>query len=197
MGLIAVSRTGVAIFNPLTSSYKNAVEGSDAETFDNCDGHADPNGRYHYHKYPSCLANGSVDEFIGVAMDGYPIYGPNATWKSAGKVVTADLDRCHGKVVNGAYRYYVTEDWPYFLACFRGKVMDSSIRTSYNCESTSGRCSDILFSFHAEFVSSKIHLGSDVLSLSLWEKRLLFSSKVDHRMDDNLLANPLSNLYAG
>ena len=146
MGLIAVSRTGVAMFNPLTSSNNNAVEGSDAETFDNCDGHADPHGRYHYHKYPSsCMADGSVDEFIGVAMDGYPIYGPNATWKSAGKVVTADLDRCHGKIVNGAYRYYVTEDWPYFLACFRGKVMDSSIKTSYNCESTSGRCSDILF----------------------------------------------------
>ncbi|KAK3091347.1 hypothetical protein FSP39_019169 [Pinctada imbricata] len=141
MGMIGIARTGVAIFNPLTSSYLNAVEGSDAETFDTCDGHADNRGTYHYHKHPSsCLDGGNVDEFIGVAMDGYPIYSPKASWKSSGSVAvtTADLDQCHGKEVNGEYRYYMTADWPYVLGCFKGSVIHPTIRTEYNCGSTSG-----------------------------------------------------------
>ena len=31
-----------------------------------------------------------------------------------------DLDECNGMTVNGVYGYYVTEDYPYILACFKG-----------------------------------------------------------------------------
>ena len=32
-------------------------------------------GTYHYHQNPNCLSGTEVDEFIGVARDGFPIYG--------------------------------------------------------------------------------------------------------------------------
>lgn len=31
-----------------------------------------------------------------------------------------DLDECNGRMVNGAYGYYVTEDFPYAMRCFTG-----------------------------------------------------------------------------
>ncbi len=53
--------------------------------FDCCDAHPDVNSRYHYHKLPTGL-NGcdnpifdyydqTQPQFIGVAFDGFPIYG--------------------------------------------------------------------------------------------------------------------------
>ena len=30
---------------------------------------------YHYHQTPICVYSEGNDEFIGVALDGYPIYG--------------------------------------------------------------------------------------------------------------------------
>ncbi|XP_033726467.1 uncharacterized protein LOC117316086 [Pecten maximus] len=137
MGKIGLTRTGVSLYNPLARDSKNAVEGPYAETFDNCDGHANKHGDYHYHKLPSsCLWRNEVDYLIGVAMDGYPIYGPNttgfATW-----LTTSDLDNCHGKTVGGNYRYIATEDFPYLLGCFHGNVIDTEIRTSAVCGANS------------------------------------------------------------
>ena len=154
MGIIGIARTGVAIYNPLNSDQENAVSGSGAETFDSCDGHADNRGRYHYHKIPdSCLYRGDVDEFIGVAMDGYPIYGPKVSYQTA--VLTShDLDNCHGTNRSGQYRYHVTNEFPYFLGCFKGTITTTGqIGTvTYNCNGTSGR--DLL---HSTF-SYKIEL---------------------------------------
>lgn len=36
-----------------------------------------------------------------------------------------DLDRCNGMLVNGSYRYYVTSEFPYGPACFRGTPDES------------------------------------------------------------------------
>jgi len=80
MGKIGLTKTGVSIFNPLAIGNENAVEGSNKETFDSCDGHPTETGEYHYHKLPdSCLWTNQADEIIGVAADGFPIYGPNVT----------------------------------------------------------------------------------------------------------------------
>lgn len=55
-GPIAMAVNGVAIFNPWNAFDENAVEGDTAEIFDQCDGHPDMRGTYHYHKMPaSCL----------------------------------------------------------------------------------------------------------------------------------------------
>ncbi|KAH3821421.1 hypothetical protein DPMN_123185 [Dreissena polymorpha] len=50
MGPIGLSVSGASFYNPYTGQGNNAVEGSCAETFDNCSGHPSPDGAYHYHK---------------------------------------------------------------------------------------------------------------------------------------------------
>eukprot|EP00105_Crassostrea_gigas_P031229 XP_011453859.1 PREDICTED: uncharacterized protein LOC105346835 [Crassostrea gigas] len=134
LGMIGITRTGVAIYNPLAGDLSNAVEGASPEVFDKCDGHASPDGAYHYHKIPeSCMYKGDVEEFIGVALDGFPIYGPRVS--ESQNVTESELDKCHGKVVNGSYRYYVTDKFPYYLGCFKGRVVNPNTMTQYNCSS--------------------------------------------------------------
>ena len=46
---------------------------------DECNGFADRNGVYRYQIYPTCLSNcefGRPSGLVGVALDGFPIYGP-------------------------------------------------------------------------------------------------------------------------
>ncbi|XP_071169974.1 uncharacterized protein [Mytilus edulis] len=134
-GKIGLTRTGVAIYNPLAGGSVNAVQGDSAETFDSCDGHTSPDGSYHYHKIPdSCLYNNTADELIGVAFDGFPIYGPNVSDISDRWITSADLDKCHGREVNGQYRYHVTEQWPYFLGCYHGTVYADVVTVTYDCD---------------------------------------------------------------
>ena len=38
---------------------------------------------------------------------------------------SGDLDECNGMMVGGVYGYYVTEAFPYMMACFRGTVDES------------------------------------------------------------------------
>ncbi|KAK3094850.1 hypothetical protein FSP39_007021 [Pinctada imbricata] len=138
LGAIGITRTGVAIYNPLTGGLDNAVEGATQEQFDSCDGHASPGGAYHYHKLPdSCLYRGEVDEFIGVAVDGFPIYGPRIS--ETDEISEDELDICHGKYVNGAYRYYVTKIFPYFMGCFKGVVINERTVTQYDCSANTSR----------------------------------------------------------
>lgn len=147
MGSIAISINGVPLFNPLTIEGHNAVEGANKEIFDSCYGHPTNRGTYHYHQLPICLYNGTADEFIGVAFDGFPIYGPNAT--DLGREVTnSDLDECHGRnsTLNGvqAYRYYITRQYPYILGCFKGDVPRQSgvqmIDSTIVCSPTATAC---------------------------------------------------------
>lgn len=138
--MIGITRTGVAIYNPLTRDNFNAVEGQDREIFDTCGGHPNLHGAYHYHKIPdSCLYKGEIDEFIGVALDGFPIYGPRASDVDH-LITSADLDKCHGREVNGAYRYHATTTWPYFLGCYKGVVKGRNIQNSCDTSGDSGIC---------------------------------------------------------
>lgn len=120
LGLIGLAISGAAFFNPYTDFGWNAVEGECSEDLDSCWGHPTPDGTYHYHSIPECLYTGDLrDKLLGVALDGYPIYGPmdNTTkiWTSA------DLDQCHGHDYNGRYIYRATFDFPYIISCFHGK----------------------------------------------------------------------------
>ncbi|XP_061182288.1 uncharacterized protein LOC133190614 [Saccostrea echinata] len=143
-GTIAITKTGVAIYNPLTSADLNAVEGDDAEKFDRCNGHSDSNGVYHYHQSPESYNCGDTytaeyDQFIGVALDGFPIYGPRASDKGTEPLTSDDLDICHGRMVDGKYRYHLTSDFPYVLGCFWGAgARDNSQRVSYTCDKSVG-----------------------------------------------------------
>ncbi|XP_071827083.1 uncharacterized protein [Apostichopus japonicus] len=122
-GPIAMAVNGVMLFNPWNAFDENAVEGDTAEVFDECDGHPDQRGTYHYHKMPaSCLfedVGGEPSPLIGVAFDGFAIYGPND--ENGNRLTSADLDECHGRTnSDGVYQYHTTTDFPYILGCYKG-----------------------------------------------------------------------------
>ncbi|XP_071495859.1 uncharacterized protein [Diadema antillarum] len=126
MGTIALTLNGVPLFNPYTAIGTDAVEN---EIFDDCDGHPTPeHGAYHYHSRPKCvftLEEGVPSGIVGVALDGYPIYGNND--ENGNELMTADLDACHGRTVDGSYRYHITADFPYILGCFHGVVDERNL----------------------------------------------------------------------
>lgn len=119
-GPIGMAINGIPLYNPWTSGSENAVEGDTQEIFDLCDGHPDQRGQYHYHKMPaSCLLN-DLAQMIGVAFDGFAIYGP--VDENGKTLFSDDLDECHGRVnSNDVYQYHTTTDFPYILGCFKGK----------------------------------------------------------------------------
>ena len=110
--------------------------------FDNCGGHGDTYGHYHYHAPPLCLLktmglpvpkNSSWWKFegekawpksgpevqVGWALDGAPIMGP---FKAGVRTEKKLLDECHGAVdeTTGEYRYYLVPEAPYVPPCLRG-----------------------------------------------------------------------------
>ncbi|XP_052760270.1 uncharacterized protein LOC128203056 [Mya arenaria] len=122
LGAIGLSLSGAAFYNPYTGQGNNAVEGDCAETFDDCSGHPSANGAYHYHKLPACIYTGDDlrNKFLGVAFDGYPIYGPMDG--NGHNLATSDLDECHGHIdSDGRYKYRATTDFPYLLGCYHGE----------------------------------------------------------------------------
>ena len=62
---------------------------------------------------------------VGVAFDGFPIYGP--VDKSGKTLTSADLDECHGRLdSDGNYQYHTTADFPYILGCYKGTPSKSA-----------------------------------------------------------------------
>ncbi len=127
MGPIGVAINGVPFYNPYNAEGQDAVKN---EVFDDCCGHPDPMGRYHYHIYPKCIHTSFKDEadkhspLIGYAFDGFAIYGPNA---EGGKAPT-DLDDCNGHTDDTrGYHYHVSRKFPYILGGYRGVVEMSNL----------------------------------------------------------------------
>ena len=126
MGPIGVAINGIPFYNPYNAEGQDAYKN---EVFDECCGHPDPMGRYHYHIYPKCIHTsfkdepGKHSELIGYAFDGYAIYGPQG---EDGKPPT-DLDECNGHTdaIRG-YHYHVTNKFPYILGGYHGVVERSN-----------------------------------------------------------------------
>ena len=125
MGPIGVAINGIPFYNPYNREGRDAVMGPFAEVFDSCCGHPDPMGRYHYHKYPVCVKSpfrdpvGEHSPLIGLAFDGYAVYGPN---DKDGKPAQG-LDECNGHSDDTrGYHYHVTKAFPYILGAYRGVV---------------------------------------------------------------------------
>jgi hypothetical protein len=143
LGTIGVMISGASLFNPYEGdgvtvamannfTVKNA-SGQDVAFLDACSGHPSPMGMYHYHALPPCVtatvdAAGGPSHIIGVAFDGYPIYGDrDIDGKQLG---AADLDRCGGvtsptpEFPNGIYHYVLlkTNDATSSIRCFSGEV---------------------------------------------------------------------------
>jgi YHYH protein len=129
LGMIGFALSGVAIFNAFD------LQGRDAPAYeiqDQCNGHPERTGQYHYHDWSPCLAKDAqgkayaFDEPVGWMLDGFPILGP---FDANGKPFTnAELDECHGTTggvrINGQvtqmYHYRFTLEYPYTVGCFRG-----------------------------------------------------------------------------
>lgn len=149
LGTIGIMISGAALFNPyegdastvaLASNFtvKDSA-GNDVAFLDSCNGHPTPSGVYHYHGLPSCVT-AQVDtasgpsHIIGVAFDGFPIYGDRAI--DGTPVTAAQLDACNGitsatpEFPSGMYHYVLlpTADSTSSIKCFSGTV-DSSLTT--------------------------------------------------------------------
>ena len=131
---------------------KNSQEGM-TWLFDNCGGHGDTYGHYHYHAPPLCLMKSlglpvpkkgtwwkdagihawpaeGPEVQIAWALDGAPIMGP---YKDGSRTEKKQLDECHGAVdASGVYRYYLVPEAPYMPPCLKGAVLGniSNFRTS-------------------------------------------------------------------
>jgi hypothetical protein len=142
LGAIGVMISGAVLFNPYEGDGKTVAKlsnftvknakGQDVAFLDDCNGHPTPMGTYHYHALPPCVTS-QVDtsdgpsHLIGVAFDGYPIYGDRAL--DGSKITIGQLDGCNGitsatpEFPNGIYHYVLldTKDASSSIRCFTGK----------------------------------------------------------------------------
>lgn len=122
-GEVGVMLTGVALYNGFDAGGRDAGAW---EVQDGCDGHPQDKGAYHYHTLSRCIADATVDNVLGYALDGFPITGPKVSDHNI--LTTDDLDECHGitgeVLIDGkkvkTYHYVMTQDFPYSVSCFRG-----------------------------------------------------------------------------
>ena len=143
LGVIGVMISGAALFNPFEVDNNTVAKksnfaikdsnGNDVFFLDDCNGHPTPMGQYHYHALPKCVTQ-TVDivngpsHIIGIAFDGYPIYG---NMDIDGKqIIASQLDSCNGitsktpEFPNGIYHYVLldTNDASSSIQCFTGEV---------------------------------------------------------------------------
>ncbi len=131
-GIIGVALTGVPFYNGFDEGGRDAVA---HEIQDDCSGHPQQQGQYHYHSVSACVATkpdaAGHPALIGYALDGFGIYAANT---GSTTLKTADLDECHGIVsevvwdgaVVNMYHYVATADFPYTMGCFRGTPTQSN-----------------------------------------------------------------------
>jgi len=143
LGTIGVMISGAALFNPYEGDGVTVATASNFTVpnargaaiafLDSCNGHPTPMGMYHYHALPPCITAtvdvaGGPSHLIGIAFDGYPIYGDR---DSNGRQLTAaNLDQCSGitsptpEYPDGIYHYVLlpTANATSSIRCFSGVV---------------------------------------------------------------------------
>jgi YHYH protein len=142
LGPIGIMISGAALFNPYEGDNKSVAtfdnfsiknsKGEDVPFLDLCNGHPTPMGQYHYHALPPCITQvvDKVDgpsHIIGVAFDGFPIYGDRAM--DGSKLTASQLDSCNGitsptpEFPKGFYHYVLldTKDSTSSIRCLSGK----------------------------------------------------------------------------
>ena len=124
-GEVGYAKNGIPIFDGFDAGGRDAVAW---EIQDDCHGHPQMSGVYHYHDLSSCIADAgsSHSALIGYSRDGFGIYGYRG--ENGKELTDADLDECHGhthtitwdgkEVV--MYHYHATREFPYTVGCFRG-----------------------------------------------------------------------------
>ncbi len=153
LGSIGFMISGSPLYNPYEGDgttvamannfYLTSDDGSKAPFVDDCSGHPTPGmngggGAYHYHGLPNCVvaetdSGTGPSHIIGIAFDGFPIYGSRDI--KGRKVPVGKLDKCNGitsptpEFPKGIYHYVLpgTDDATSSIRCFRGKVNSSLI----------------------------------------------------------------------
>jgi YHYH protein len=127
MGPIGIALNGVVFFNPFDAGSQDA-----SSLMDSCCGHPNPDGLYHYHKYPICMNSPWSDQgathspLIGFAFDGFPIYGPYESANLMAKDLVGDKTlndfNIHYDSDRG-WHYHVTPGkFPYIIGGYWGTV---------------------------------------------------------------------------
>jgi hypothetical protein len=142
LGAIGVMISGAVLFNPYEVDSKTVAmrdnftlknsQGQSIGFLDSCNGHPTPMGHYHYHALPPCITRvvdkaDGASHLIGVAFDGFPIYGDRAM--NGSKIDATQLDTCNGitsatpEFPKGIYHYVLlnTKDSTSSIRCFSGK----------------------------------------------------------------------------
>ncbi|MBX3036892.1 MAG: YHYH protein [Anaerolineales bacterium] len=131
-GEVGIMLSGVVLFNAFDALGRDAQV---HEVQDECDGHPQQAGVYHYHALSDCLADTQTGHsaLMGYAFDGFGIYGYYD--EDGTEITNADLDECHGHVGviewDGQsvemYHYHATREFPYTVGCFKGTPSVRSI----------------------------------------------------------------------
>ncbi len=115
LGPIGISINGVPFYNQYAGP--NQPLTNEVDSFDQFLGHPQNTGQYHYHVEPTSLTkNKGSDAFLGLLLDGFPVYGPVENGKT---ITNSDLDAYHGhtsktaEFPNGIYHYHITSTDPY------------------------------------------------------------------------------------
>ena len=154
MGTIGTMISGAALFNAYDGTGNPAMQQNVSYTFtdsagktqtaaflDACNGHATPapGNTYHYHGVSSCVtaqvdSAGGPSHLIGVALDGFPIYGGR---DMDGMIIaTAQLDACNGltsatpEFPGGVYHYVLPEGvtgGKSSMGCYTGAVSAQTV----------------------------------------------------------------------
>jgi hypothetical protein len=155
MGAIGYMISGVDMFNAYEATGTPALSDNVSYTFadssgaqvtayflDQCNGHTTPlNAGYtfHYHGNPDCVTS-QVDtasgpsHIIGIALDGYPIYGGRDI--NGDVIPVSDLDTCNGitsatpEFPNGAYHYVLpigVTGAQSSIGCYSGTVTEEQM----------------------------------------------------------------------
>lgn len=124
-GEVGIMLSGSLFFNAFDAEGRDAVA---HEVQDECDGHPQLSGFYHYHSLSDCIEDKSNGHsaLVGYAFDGYGIYGYYG--EDGAEVTNEDLDVCHGHThvvewdgqMVEMYHYHATHEFPYTVSCFHG-----------------------------------------------------------------------------
>lgn len=148
LGSIGMMISGAVLYNPyegdgntvaMSNNFTITQGGITASFVDHCSGHPTPQGTYHYHANSSCVTRqvdetGKESHMIGLALDGFPIYG--AYDITGAEVKSTSLDECNGiysptpEFPDGIYHYVLpnTTDETSSIRCFHGVVDTSQIQ---------------------------------------------------------------------
>ncbi|MCB1305999.1 MAG: YHYH protein [Leptospiraceae bacterium] len=141
---IGLTVNGLAIFN--NAAAPGDTLATEAGTFDKYNGHPQESSVYHHHANPLNITSTSGDSnLVGIALDGYPIYGlycDQATASTADDAApgigTPALDAYHGHAANtvlfpgGIYHYHYAYDSTATINTLMGSFFNGNIGTVTN-----------------------------------------------------------------